>query len=98
MSSLYLQVGVDVVEYRDEESGIWVCLSDIVYKIIESKKPKDYMYKIKDKRSIDKKLYISLEKTKELLEKSKKAKTRPLYAELCKLMSTKVIQKENEVP
>jgi len=97
MSSLYLQVGVDVVEYRDEESGIWVCLSDIVYKIIESKKPKDYMYKIKDKRSIDKKLYISLEKSKELLEKSKKAKTRPLYAELCKLMPTKVIQKENEV-
>jgi len=91
MSHLYLQVGVDNVEYREEEDGVWVCLSDIVYKIIESKKPKDYMYKIKNKRLIDKKLYISLEQTKELLEKSKKSKTRPLYAELCKLKPTKVI-------
>lgn len=88
---MFLQVGVDNVEYREEENGIWVCLSDIVYKIIESKKPKDYMYKIKEKRLIDKKMYISLEKTKELLEKSKKVKTRPLYAELCKLKPTKII-------
>lgn len=101
MNSLFLRVGEDNVEYREEESGIWVCLSDIVHKIIESKKPKDYMYKIKDKRLIDKKLYISLEKTKELLEKSKKSKTKPLYAELCKLKPIKAIpevesEKDNE--
>lgn len=96
MSQQFLKVGVDHVEYREEESGVWVCLSDIVYKIIESKKPKDYMYKIKNKRSINNKLYITLDQTKEILEKSKKSKTRPLYAELCKLQPCGKIVEDND--
>jgi prophage antirepressor-like protein len=43
------------------------------------------MYKIKNKQYINKKLYISLEQTKNLLEKSRKIKTKPFYTELCKV-------------
>lgn len=96
MNKLFLQVGVDNVEYREDDKGILICLSDIVHKIIESKKPKDYMYKIKNKQLIDTKFYIPLEQTKEILEKSKKAKTRPLYAELCKLKPSIKINIDNQ--
>jgi len=99
MNQLFLQIGVDNVEYREEyDKGIWICLSDIVHKIIESKKPKDYMYKIKNKQLMDDKYYIPLEQTKKILEKSKKAKTRPLYAELCKLKPSIKINEDKQEP
>ena len=84
---MFLQVGIDNVEYFKDEEGVFVCLTDIAFKIVESKKPMDYIYRVKDskKRKIDNKWFITLERTKELLEKAKKGKTRPLYAQLCNL-------------
>lgn len=85
---MILKIGTDDIEYQQLDNQLWICLSDIVSKIIESKNPKDYMYKIKNKQKINDKLYIPLHQMKEILEKSKKLKTRPLYYELCKLENT----------
>ena len=90
---MILKIGTDDIEYQQLDNQLWICLSDIVSKIIESKNPKDYMYKIKNKQKINKKFYIPLHQMKEILEKSKKLKTRLLYYELCKLENTS--QKNN---